>query len=313
MDLGLRVMKQVQVSTSITLVRFLSKSLQSMMSPLDMCLMSILILSITYVIGNEYVLSPLSRRLAILLMLEKLKPLLTNHIIDGVIFHVHGLMVNAGFLSMIAVVPPSIKETTEGSLLVQSFIYLYADVFDFLAEDRSLHITLLVVSFLALASISRIDNKKNSVLDTSTQVGAIAITYLVLTILQSKLDALAETAVIQTALIFTLLHFMHLPGMEDVEDYMVYNIAGSIQSFIKSDPWYWCGILLILLQLVSSWLTMKSMAAQVLLLIIVNLAVATTLTYIKQLAVYDTVVTLKTSALVLQFIVHEMSRRFTST
>jgi hypothetical protein len=50
----------------------------------------------------------------------------------------------------------------------------------------------------------------------------------------------------------------------------------------------------------------------VLLLVVVNLAVAATLTYIKQLAIYDTVITLKTSALVLQFIVSDLSRRLST-
>jgi len=313
MDIGMRVMKQVQVSTSITLVRFLSKSLHDMMNPLDMCMFSVLVLCVTYVVGNEYVLSPLSRRLAVLLMLEKLRPLLATHINDGVIFHVHGLMVNAGFLSIVAVVPPFIKESSEGSMLIQSFIYLYGDVFDFLAQDASLHITLLCLGFVALALFSKLDKKRSSVLDTTIQVGSIAVTYLLLTILQTKYDGLSETSVVQTALIFTLLHFFHLPGMEDVEDYMVYNIAGSVQSYIKSDPWYWCGVLLIVMQAVAAWLTMRSMASQVLLLVIVNLAVATTLTYIQRLAVYDTIITLKTSALVLQFIVHEMSRNLVSS
>jgi len=304
MDIGLRVMKQVQVSTSLTLVRFLSTSLNDSMGPLDAIVLSALVLAVTYVVGREYVLSPLSRRLAVLLMLEKIRPVLAQHINEGMIFHVHGLMVNAGFLSLLAVIPPSVKQSAEGSVLVQSFIYMYSDIFGFLAEDESLHLTLLCVSFVGLAYLSTFGVDHSKMTNTMAQVGSMSFTYLVLQILHNKHDSLTETSLLYVLLTFTLLHFLHLPGLQDVEDYMVYNVAGTVQSYIKSDPWYWCGMLFVVMQVMKAWLTLKSLATQVLVLVIANLAVQTTLTYIKQLAIYDTIVTLKTSALVMQFVVN---------
>jgi len=312
MDVGYRVMRQVQLSTSITLVRFLGVSLSDSMGAFDMVIFSALVLAITYVIGNEYVLSPLSRRLAVLLILEKVRPVLSQHIDDGVIFHVHGLMVNAGFLSLLAVVPARIRQSEEGEMLVRSVMYMYSDIFGFFAEDRSLHVLLLCCSFVGLALLSNVKSQYSSMFQSIAQILSVSFTYLVLAILQFRLDALSETALLQAVLIITVLHFMHLPGMEDVEDYMVYNVAGTIQHYIKSDPWYWVAALFALMQMLQAWVSLRSMAVQVLLLVVVNVSVATTITYIKQLAIHDTIITLKTSALVLQFVVNEMARRIAS-
>jgi hypothetical protein len=309
MDLGLRVLGKVQISTSITIARFLSSNLEDTMSNLEVCMLSVLVLFVTYVAGNEYVLSPLSRRLAVLLVLERLRPLLSHHIDEGMIFHVHGLMINAGALSLLSVVPSVVKKSEEGSLLVQSVIYLYSDIFSFLAQEKAMHPTYLAASLFGIALIGHAQIQAAEMFKTAADIVSVSLTYLVLAILQDFADTLTETAVLQTLLMFTLLHFAHLPGMESVEDYLVFSIAMSIQGYITGDGWYWAGILFITMNVVGSWLTMKSMAVQVLLLIVVNLAVAQTLTYIRQLAVYDTIVTLKTSALVLQFVVHEMSRR----
>lgn len=309
MDISVRIMKQVQVSTSITLVRFLSANLESSMSPLETCVFSFLVIAVTYVVGNEYVLSPLSRRLAVLLALEKVRPMLSSQIDDGRIFHVHGLMVNAGFLSLVSVVPPRIKQNEEVSMLLQSFIYMYSNIFGFLADDRDLSLSLLCVGFVALAWFTTLKLEMGSVLTTIKDIVTISLTYLVLQVIQARSDNLAETALLQILLTFTLLHYLHVPGMESVEDYLVFNIANSLQSYVKADPWYWCLGLGLLMRALAAWLSYEALAVQVLLLVVVNLAVAATLTYIRQLAIYDTVITLKTSALVLQFIVSDLSRR----
>jgi hypothetical protein len=309
MDVGMQVLNKVQISTSITIARFLSSNLETTMSDLEICMLSLLVLMVTYVVGHEYVLSPLSRRLAILLVLERLRPLLSHHIDDGMIFRVHGLMINAGALSLLSVVPSFVKQSEEGSLLIQSIIYLYSDIFSFLAEEKSMHSTYLATSLFGIAFISQVKLKTSAMFQTARDIGSVSLTYLVLAILQDYDDTLTETAVLQTVLIFTLLHFANLPGMDSVADYLVYSIAMSLQSFVTSDGWYWTGILFIAMNVVEWWLTINAMAVQVLLLVVVNLAVAQTLNYIKQLAVYDTIITLKTSALVLQFVVHEMSRR----
>jgi len=312
MDIGVRIMKQVQVSTSVTLVRFLSASLESSMSPLETCIFSFLVIAVTYVVGNEYVLSPLSRRLAVLLALEKVRPLLSGQIDDGRIFHVHGLMVNAGFLSLVSVVPPSLKQNEEISTLLQSFIYMYSNIFGFLADEPGMGLALLSVGFVLLAWFTTLRIEMGSVLSTLKDVVTISLTYLVLQIIQARSDKLTETALLQILLTFTVLHFLHMPGMQSIEDYLVFSIANSLQSYVKTDPWYWCLGLGLLMRALAAWLSYEALAVQVLLLVVVNLAVAATLTYIRQLAIYDTVITLKTSALVLQFIVSDLSRRLSA-
>jgi hypothetical protein len=264
------------------------------------------------VVGNEYVLSPLSRRLAVLLSLEKIRPMLSGQIDDGRIFYVHGLMINAGFLSLVSVVPPRLKQNAEVATLIQSFIYMYSDIFGFLADDRGFSLTLLCAGLVTLAFFNTMKYEVDSVLTTFKDVITISVTYMVLGIIQARTDGLTETALLKILLTFTVLHFLHMPGMENVEDYLVFSIANSAQSYIKSDPWYWCLTLAFLMRALAAWLSFGSLAVQVLLLVVVNLAVAATLTYIKQLAIYDTVITLKTSALVLQFIVSDLSRRLST-
>ncbi|MFN9908903.1 MAG: hypothetical protein ACK56F_22725, partial [bacterium] len=83
-------------------------------------------------------LGALSRRLAVLMILEKLRPLIAVHIANGELFKVHGLFINAGFLSIIALIPPSVKTSKEISILIQAFLYLYSNVFDFLSREGSL-------------------------------------------------------------------------------------------------------------------------------------------------------------------------------
>jgi hypothetical protein len=52
---------------------------------------------------------------------------------------------------------------------------------------------------------------------------------------------------------------------------------------------------------------LKSWATRVVILVAVNVAVSRMLMYIKTLAAYDTIITLKTSAIVIQFVMHELS------
>ena len=90
MDIGMRVMQQINVSTSLSLVRFLGSNLDSMLSALDMCVASVLVLLLSYLVGSEHVLSTLSRRLAILMILEKLKPLIVTVSSGDNIIHIRG-------------------------------------------------------------------------------------------------------------------------------------------------------------------------------------------------------------------------------
>jgi len=309
MDVGLRIMNRIEITTSLTLVNFLSKKLDSIMSTLEIALASALILIFTYLIGKEYVLSPLSRRLAILLILERIRPWITEMTSKENLMQLQGLMVSTGFLCCIAIVPNTLKQIQEVQTLIQSFVYMYSNIFDFIIIDKNNHILVLCISSLSLGWLSLVE-KGSHVYNTFTNVLSIVATSLSLSIIQMSIQTDLETSILQLLMIFTILHYFHFNQLQNVEDYIIYNIAMFARNFITQDEWLYSFILFIIMQGLLYWISLKSQFVQILILIIVNTVVGLILDYIQKLAVYDTLITLKTSALVLQFVVHFFSKKF---
>jgi len=309
MDIGMRVMQQINISTSLTLVRFLSVGLNPVMSMLDTCIMSLLVLMVSYVTGSKHILNTLSRRLAILLILEESRPLLLETASGQRTVHIRGLMVNTGVISILAVVPPSWKQSHEAQVLISSIMFMYADILLFLTAWGDLHLGLLVASlvFSYLINVFSSNGPSNTILYTSLQIVSTALSSLVLKIITMHLEQRSDAAVLQLVLLFTLAHCVTIPVIHQSEDYMLYKISLILQGFITSDPWLWCGFLLLLSRFLAQWIGLEAWATRIAILVLVNITVAMTITYIQRLAVYDTIVTLKSSALIVQFVLHELS------
>jgi hypothetical protein len=171
----------------------------------------------------------------------------------------------------------------------------------------------LALSLLAKVSLSHIHAEKNTIAKTVVNITGISATYLCLAILQKSLHSDVTTQVMQMLLYFLMFQFLHNPNLSDVQDFLIYNFSMILLSTITSDKWYWAVILFCLYQATCAWLTVRSPFVQVLLIMMTNLVVGNVLTYIKNLAVYDSIVTLKTSAIVLQFMVHEFTHKLTVT
>ena len=300
MDVGLRVMQLINISTSLTLVRFLSEGLDPMLSSLDMCVSSVLVLALS--MGSTHVISTLSRRLAILLILEKIKPF----IVTSDVFDIQRIMVNAGVISIIAVVPPALKESQEAQTLISSIVFMYSDILLFLVGFRDMHLAILIVSLVASCLLSTYDVNA-SIFSTTVQIVSIGLVSLTITIIMEHVEREQDAAVMQLLLMFTVIHCVSMPEVSSVEDYLLYRVAGIMQRNITSDPWLWCGFLLLLSKVLAWWIGLRSWATRITILVLVNLAVALMIDYIKKLAIFDTIVTLKTSALVIQFMLHELS------
>jgi hypothetical protein len=309
MDIGMRVMQQINISTSLTLVRFLSVGLNPVMSMLDTCIMSLLVLMVSYVTGSKHILNTLSRRLAILLILEESRPLLLETASGQRTVHIRGLMVNTGVISILAVVPPSWKQSQEAQVLISSIMFMYADILLFLTAWGDLHLGLLVASlvFSYLINVFSSKGPSNTILYTSLQIVSTALSSLVLKIITMHIERRSDAAVLQLVLLFTLAHCVTIPVIHQSEDYMLYKISLILQGFITSDPWLWCGFLLLLSRFLAQWIGLEAWATRIAILVLVNITVAMTITYIQRLAVYDTIVTLKSSALIVQFVLHELS------
>lgn len=312
MDLSFRIMKQIEISTSLTLVSFLSKTLQDFMTLLDMTIISVMIFIITYVIGTEYVLSPLSRKLALLLIMDRLRPIFNEMISSKNILEIQGIIIAVGVICIMAVLPKKLRENPEIDSFLQSLIYLYSDILSFLSKQKNNHICLFCIGITVMAIKINYEKQSSKIFKLFLNIMSIAFTSLIIQITQMYVVNEIQTAIIQNLLLFTIFHFVHLTGLESVEDYIVFNISMYIQSYITSDQWFWIAVLFIILQILLMWLETKSAFIQVLILTIVSCTVKTILQYIKNLAVHDTIITLKTSAIVLQFVIHELSREFLS-
>jgi hypothetical protein len=138
-------------------------------------------------------------------------------------------------------------------------------------------------------------------------VGAHIYTTLVFEIIMRHIELQYDAALMQWLLLFTMAHCISIPAVHSTEDYMLYRIAGVFQRLIKTDHWLWCGFLFLLARMLTLWIGLKSWPTRVAILVAVNVAVSRMLLYIKALAAFDTIVTLKTSAIVIQFLMHELS------
>ena len=306
MDMSMRVMQQINVSTSLSLVRFLGVSLNGVLGSLDMCVASVLVLFLSFISGSKHTISTLSRRLAILLILEKLKPLIVNATEGDKIVHIRGLMINTGVVSILAVVPPEWKKSQEAQTLINSITYMYSDIFIFLAAWGDMHVALLISCSVASCYIECVKTE-SPILSSTLQIISMALTSLVFEIITRHVDNQYDTAIVQWLLLFTMAHSVAIPAVHSTEDYMLYRVAGVFQGLIKNDHWLWCGFLFLLVGILKSWIGLKSWATRVVILVTVNVAVSRMILYIKALAAFDTIVTLKTSAIVIQFVMHELS------
>ena len=302
----MRIMQQINISTSLSLVRFLSAGLNSTLSALDMCVASILVLLLSYVFGYSHIISTLSRRLAILLILEEIRPLIVSAASGETIVHIRGLMINTGVVSILAVLPQSFKETNEAQTLISSIMYMYSDIFLFLTVWGDIHITLVVVCCV-LSYLINSDTQQSLIFSSTLDIISTGITSLVFTIALAHVERQRDVAVVQLLLMFTVAHCASVPVIHRIEDYMLYRIASILQKFIVGDHWLWCGFFLLLTRILTSWIGLGSWATRVTILVLVNVVVASLILYIQTLAVYDTIVTLKASALIIQFLLHEFS------
>jgi hypothetical protein len=86
---------------------------------------------------------------------------------------------------------------------------------------------------------------------------------------------------------------------------MVFLVASEIAS--AAHGWTWVVALLMGTACLRWWPGPRAWITQCMLLVLINVTVESVLTYIEFLAVHDTFITLKTSALVLQFLLHELA------
>ena len=313
MDNTERILLQVNVATSLAVVRFLSQSLHPILSRMDTVLMSLLVIQCSFLYGHESVLIRLSRRVSLLLLVEMMRPLMTPVQGMDMFTHVRSIMTNVGILCLTALVPGAWRKTPEGSVVVNAIIYLYSNMLDFLAEYRDMQMSMLVLFTLAMWFISREQSREGSTYLWSLGMEIVAVTVMsvILTLLQPATFANTDTRLVYLGLVITVVYAgsFFFDVAATTQDYLVFAVASEVESYVTSDWWIWALIMLGVLAGVRRWLGMKLWISQCVLIVWVNVIVTGALAYIRQLAVNDTIVTLKASALVIQFLLHEAARR----
>jgi len=302
-------MEQVQISTSLILVRFLSVQLKSSLSSLETCVIYTLVIMLSHLMSPAHVLRTLSIRLGVLLLLEEFRPLVSTGQ-DTIM----GLIVGVGMLSMVAVVPPSLKSSQEGNLIISSIMYMYSDVLAFVLKWRDERATILVVAIIASQWISRQLEKQDCspIYRVVLEICAMSIASVVIDITVDINSMQHDTSILFFVLIMTLLHFIPVRLASNTEGFLLVRIASTLQEFIVKDAWLWCIFLSLLARVLQVWPGSAAWPTQITLLLLVNVAISAMLGYIQYLSMYDTIVTLKASALILQFVVHELASIYTA-
>jgi len=304
MESGIRIMEQVQISTTLILVRFLSVQLKSSLNSLETCVIYALVIIMSHMISPAHVLRTLSIRLGVLLLLEEFRPLVSMGS-----DYMMGFIVGMGMLSMVAVVPPALKSSQEGKLIISSIMYMYSDVLSFVLKWDDAHTTILVMAAMGSQWISlQLDRPDCSpIYRVVLEICSMSVASVVIDIVVDIKSMQQDTTILFFIMIVTLLHFIPVQLASGTEGYLLVRVASTLQTSINSDEWLWCVFLCLLIRALQLWPGPDAWPTRIALLLLVNVAISSMLDYIQYLSMYDTIVTLKASALILQFIVHELA------
>lgn len=309
MDTTERIMHQINVATTAAVVRFLSTSLRTVLPVIDTSLLSLLLVIGSYLYGQENTLIQLSRRISMLLLVDKLRPLLEPN--SDFFAHVHGLMVNVGIVCLVALVPEWWRNTDEGRVVTTTIIYLYADMFDFVVASVRLSVLTVAAALLWVVSAEQKRPGHSHLWDLALQILAIILTNVALTALDGSAQFVAPDArVLQLALQITLIYAASFvfEVAATTEDFLVYSVASTFQQFMVGDWWLWGVFLAGVVGLMRSWFGANVWITQCAVLVLCRVVVSATLRYIQQLAMHDTVITLKAAAIVVQMILHGVAK-----
>ena len=288
-----RIINQISVSTSLTIVRFLAKNLHSVISPLDMCILSFIIICVSYICGRNHHMSIMSRRLAVLLLVQTIQPLFTR--IVGTDIHVQSVMVNAGVISFVSILPSDLPEELES--IVASIIYLYSNTLNFFVHWRRERLSIIVT----LVALFRLNNHYLASHGRLQQIFAISLITTISDLVQDTDDTLVDARIFRFSLFLIVLHVVASNTAHQVEDSILYSYVSFVQNVLPSEPLS-TTILAFLVSLACKRLIgIEAWPTRACILIGTNILVSSVLDYMQHLAVYDTIVTLKTTALVLQF------------
>lgn len=288
-----RIINQISISTSLIIAKFLSKNIHSILSPLDTCLLSTIIICLTYVFGQKHQMALLSRKLAVLLIVQTIQPLLTRVISADV--HIQSIIINIGIISILSVIPFNVSDELES--LITATSYLYSNTLNFLVLWRREHLSVLIT----LLVVFRLNNHYMPY-PRLQQIIAISIMSTATEIIQDTDDTLVDARILRFSLFLIVLHVVTTNTAHEVEDTILYSYVGFVQNVLPQQPFTTTIITFLLSLVCKHCIGVTAWPTRACILVCSNVFVQSVLQYVQQLAVFDTIVTLKTSALVLQFL-----------
>ena len=294
-----RIIYQISMSTSLTIVRFLNKNLHSVVNPLDTCILSVIVICVSYVCGPKLLMSQLSRRLAVLLMVQTIQPLITRLV--SVDVRIQSIMINAGIISIMSVIPLTLPEEIE--TIVTSIIYLYSDTLNFLVSWRREQLSILIL----LVALFRLNHTFMSKHPRLQQIFAISFITTISAIVQST-DEQVDDKILRFSLFLIVLHVLTTDTAHQVEDSILYSYVTFVQSTFHSEPLAASVLAFLTAFACRHLIGISAWPTRACILIGSNILVQTVLDYMQRLAVFDTIVTLKTTALVLQFFMQILAK-----
>lgn len=298
-----RIMNQIFTSTTLIIVRFLSSNFHTIMSPMDTILMSMVIVCVTQMKKN-YEMAILGRRLALLLLIQTIQPFLTNMIKSD--FHIQTLFVNVGIIVLVSIVPSNISD--EVNTIITSVIYLYSNVLDFLVQWKQIQLTIL----LCLIMVFYINNFYFQHYGRISEIISITTMTTISNIILESNDTFADTRILRYSLFLIVLHVVTNDFAQQVENSILFAYIQFIEKALPYE-WFITVVVTFLLAVVTHHsIGLKAWPTRVCVLICTDTIISSVLNYIKKLAQYDTIITLKTAALVVQFSIHITTKLFFS-
>lgn len=306
--MGLQTTSRIEVSTTIYLVRFLSTNLSEYISPLETCVLSLFVWLASHAFSGKHAIAVLSKRVSLLLLLEKIKPLLATHSDGNTLVRIHNIMVNAGLLSVLTIIPAEWRMEKNVIIISNAVVFMFATMYNFLANHREFHTPVFLIAMLTIR-IKFV--KKTRFLSLVQQVHNTAVSNLVITIYETHLESEPHAQILQLLMLVNLFEYVKkFQEMASLEDYFVFRVSGLLVARVSDDQVHWALVLLFLHLAMNETKLRTCVMSKILMLSAVDLGLVSVLEYIKRLAVHDTVVTLKTAALLLQFFLNWATKKF---
>ena len=300
MDTVESILNQVDVTVGVRTAHFVAASLSDFLSPWDMCVMSALSIFVSYLGPRQNQVVILGRRLGCLLIVEKLTPWL-----KGLVSYrpgIQAILINGGLIALLSFIPQSIQSSSEGQTIYTSVLYVFLAA---VPIDSGPQLTVAVVSCWVIVWAARCTVKSRLWQQCVAVVSIIATNTLMSMLTPSNMHDDATLLYLGLQVVI-LCNAAQNSLVSSTRNFVIYSMASIIQPMVDGD--FGIAFVFLFFVVLHVWLGLDSWVTQVSLLVFVGLVVNSVLLWVTRLSAADTIITLKVCALVLQCVIHDISR-----